>query len=175
MGIKYAEHFVSFLRMSPEQRRVAWIRSRVLQWGGMALAWVWLAWLLMLLRPVAFTSSLLSHSFSIPSALTVIWDVFIALFIALTTLALSRILLPDARFWFGAGITRRALFMGDTRLSVVADDQPKPLESGELPPDASRFLALRYPSTHVAFSVLTDITVLNNHRWSNIHHLQMAH
>jgi hypothetical protein len=162
MSIKYNEHFVSFLRMSSKERRVAWIRSRVLQWGGIALAWVWLVWLLMLLRPVAFTSGSLPHSYSPPTILSLLWVVFIALFMPLITLTFSRIVLPNARFWIGAEITRQALFTGDTRLSVVADDQPKPLESGELPPDASHFSALKYPSTHVAISVLTDIIVLIN-------------
>jgi hypothetical protein len=128
----------------------------------MALAWIWLAWILVLLRPVAFTSSNLPNGYSPPTILSLLWDVFIALFMSLITLVFPRLILPDARFWFGAEITRQALFTGDTRLSVVADDQPKPLESGELPPDASHFSALKYPSTHVAISVLTDIIVLIN-------------
>lgn len=126
----------------------------------MALAWVWLAWALMLLQPVAFTSHSSPNGDSLPTILTLLLDVFIALFIALITLIFPRLILPDARFWYGAEITRRALFTGDSRLSVVADDQPKPLAGGELPPDASHFSALRYPSTHVAISVLADITVL---------------
>lgn len=173
MSIKYNEHFVSFFRMSSKERRGAWIRSRVLQWGGVALAWLWLGWILALLQPVAFTSGSLPNSYSLPTILSLLWDVFIVLFMSLVTLIFPQLILPDARFWFGAEVTRQALFTGDTRLSVVADDQPKPLESGELPPDASRFSALKYPSTHVAISVLTDITVLITiagvsfitHRW----------
>lgn len=67
MADRFANQFVTFMRMTPPQRRVAWWRGRVLQWMGVALSWFWLGLVLYLLRPVAFSSALEPYSFYTPN------------------------------------------------------------------------------------------------------------
>lgn len=160
MADRFANQFVTFMRMTPPQRRVAWWRGRVLQWMGVALSWFWLGLVLYLLRPVAFSSALEPYSFYTPNLANAAWNVVMVLLPAVATIVFTAITQPSKICWYGSNIVRMAALAGKNKLAVGAIDQPEPLAGDEIPQDAASFSALRLYAFERAMIVVAGADAL---------------
>ena len=120
MADRLSDQFVAFLRMAPPERRAAWRRERMLQWGGVLLAWLWFGLLLFLLSPVAFSSVFSWYDVAPPNLGTACWDILTLLIVPIPILLFTAITVPSKAGWYGSEIVREDLLAGRNSLATVA-------------------------------------------------------
>jgi hypothetical protein len=160
MADRFTEQFVSFLRITPSQRRVVWWRGQLLQWATVIVAWFWLGLGFYLLRPVAFTFVGSSNDFSQPNVGNLAWDVMTILLIPIITIAFVAVAMPTNTSWYGAAIVRAVALRGKNAVAVGAIDQPEPLSGDEIPLDAKPLAALKLPSASTVMTVAAGVDLV---------------
>lgn len=156
MADRFDEQCITYVRMDTGTKRKAWQRGRVVQWGGILLAWGWLALVLFLLRPFAFTPGFEPYSIAPPTIGTLLLDVVVTIILPIITTALTALSLPFASSWIGSGIVRAGILTGDAALAEIGSDQPKPLEGDESLLDARRFAALTFLAGERLYTVVAS-------------------
>ena len=156
---------IALMRMTAPQLRMAWWRGRIAQWLGVALAWVWLGFIVFLVR----YGSLLPST-SLPTDQQDFIMVVMALVILpLGTILFTIIVAPPQTRWFGSRVLRSAALAGNDTIAPLMIDQPAPLASDELPHDMTRLLRLKFPTVSrwaiilswAAVIMAVGITILN--------------
>lgn len=160
MADRLSDQFVAFLRMAPPERRAAWRRDRMLQWGGVLLAWLWFGLLLFLLSPVAFSSVFSWYDVAPPNLGTACWDILTLLIVPIPILLFTAITVPSKAGWYGSEIVREDLLAGRNSLATVASDQPKPLLDDDAPHSADSFTLLRFPAPDRMMTAIAAIDII---------------
>ena len=156
---------ITLMRMTAPQLQMAWWRGRIAQWLGLAFAWVWLGFIVFLVR----YGSLLPSTSLPTDQQDFIMVVMSLLILPLGTILFTIIFAPPQTRWFGSRILRSAALFGSDTIAPLMIDQPAPLASDELPLNMTPLLRLKSPTVSrwsiifswVAAFMAVGITILN--------------
>lgn len=135
---------IMLMRLAPSQFQAARRRGRIVQWLGVALAWVLLGGAIFLLvrDPLALLQTFgPSMGDAIVAAATLIGTM---LFVPVVLVISVFMLLPPKHQWIGSRTLRALVLRGESEQLPAAADQPAPLAADELPMDVKPFRRLKW-------------------------------